>query len=468
MIAPVRDKACLVTIRHFTGNGGMLSLVAISTALLLQSCFSLFSSENCLIYKESFMHKTILQKAAEEENWRIFLTYKTEKQHLSATEEKELCHFIEKKAYLPLCQAWENGQFPSTLPVRRIINKEGTQKKRIVYSFEGDEGIFLKFISFWLYRYDSLFCDNCYAFRRGIGAKTAISRLRSDKRVKTGYCLKVDISNYFNSIDVGKLLAGLDFLKKEDIPLYQLFEKILLEEQVRDGRRILREKHGVMAGTPFSPFLANLYLRDTDYFFCRENVLYLRYSDDILLFADSPQELSLRQKQLVQQLSDLGLTLNPDKLRIYQPNEALEFLGFCYRNGEIDLSAHTIAKTKARIRRKSEALRRWQREKGLSGEKAAIGFIRAMNRKFFGNAPSADTELPEATGHDAFTWNRWFFSNLTVDTGLRELDAYMQEYVRYTVTGRHYKGNYRIRYETMKKWGYRSLVHEFWNWKQNS
>lgn len=43
LIAPVKDKACLKTIWHFAGNGGMLSLVAISTALLLQSCFSLFS-----------------------------------------------------------------------------------------------------------------------------------------------------------------------------------------------------------------------------------------------------------------------------------------------------------------------------------------------------------------------------------------------------------------------------------------
>ncbi|MDE6063321.1 MAG: hypothetical protein K2G20_01860, partial [Lachnospiraceae bacterium] len=196
--------------------------------------------------------------------------------------------------------------------------------------------------------------------------------------------------------------------------------------------------------------------------FPKEGIFYFRYSDDILLFADNLQELARRQEQLNQQLSDLDLALNPDKLRVYKPGEALEFLGFCYRNGEIDLSDHTIAKTKSKIKRKSEALRRWPREKNLSGEKAAIGFVRAMNRKFFGNTASEDTRWED------FTWNRWFFSNLTVDTGLREIDAYMQEYIRYTVTGRHYKGNYRIRYETMKKWGYRSLVHEFWNWKQNS
>ena len=38
----------------------------------------------------------------------------------------------------------------------------------------------------------------------------------------------------------------------------------------------------------------------------------------------------------------------------------------------------------------------------------------------------------------------------------------MQEYIRYIITGRHYKGNYRITYEQMKEWGYRSLVHEYY------
>ena len=118
----------------------------------------------------------------------------------------------------------------------------------------------------------------------------------------------------------------------------------------------------------------------------------------------------------------------------------------------------TVKKTKAKIRRKAEALRRWQRKKGLSGEKAAIGLIRAMNQKFYGRRD------PEAEGleESAFTWSRWFFPNLTLDDGLREIDAYLQEYIRYAVTGRHYKGNYRIRYEQLKDWGYRSLVHEFY------
>ena len=66
---------------------------------------------------------------------------------------------------------------------------------------------------------------------------------------------------------------------------------------------------------------------------------------------------------------------------------------------------------------------------------------------------------------DEFTWCRWFFPNITTDVSLKEIDEYMQQYIRYIITGRHYKGNYRITYKQLKEWGYRSLVHEYYKYK---
>ena len=430
------------------------------------------------------MNQTMIEIAAKEENWHAFLQYKLDRQHLSCQEEKELRDFIERKAYLPICELWKQHKCPASLPVKKTINKMGTRKKRIVYTFPGDEGIFLKFIAFHLFRYDSLFCHNCYAFRREFGVQNAIRRIRSTSGLGEKYCLKVDISNDFNSIDVNILISQLAFLKEKDFDLFFLFSNILGNEYVIENGRIISEVHGAMAGTPISPFFANIYLRNVDFYFEQRKVPYFRYSDDILLFADNLEALTALQTELYQKIADLKLTINPDKVHISAPGEVWEFLGFCYRNGDIDLSDTTIRKTKAKIKRKADALRRWQRNKGLSGEKAAIGLIRAMNRKFFGNSSYvedknsaltdknsalADKNLALADDVDTsehnikdFTWSRWFFPNLTVDTGLRTIDAYLQEYIRYTVTGRHYKGNYRIRYDTLKKWGYRSLVHEYY------
>lgn len=415
------------------------------------------------------MKTTILQEAAREESWYAFLQYKLDKQHLGRQEEAEIRDFIERRAYLPLCELWKQEKFPSDYPLKRLVNKQGTRKKRVVYSFPGDEGIMLKFIAFHLFRYDSFFCDNCYAFRREFGVKDAIRRIRYTPSLSEKYCLKVDIRNYFNSIDVDILLSRLDFLKESDMPLYLLFSRILLEERARENGKIVRESQGAMAGTPISPFFANVYLREVDCYFKEKNVLYFRYSDDILLFADTLEELELLQKELYEKVASLKLSLNTDKVRLSYPGEVWDFLGFCYRNGEIDLSDATLRKMKAKIKRKSDALRRWQRSKGLSGDKAAIGLIRAMNRKFYGKGISTRHPEDENSSADScrdFTWSRWFFPNLTTDKGLKTIDTYLTEYIRYTVTGRHYKGNYRIRYETLKEWGYRSLVHEYYEFRK--
>ena len=409
------------------------------------------------------MQETIMEAAGNEENWQAFLEYKLEKQHLNREEEQQIREFIERKAYLPLCALWEEQAYPANYPKKRIVNKQGSQKKRIVYTFADDEGIFLKFIAFHLFRYDEIFCDNCYAFRREFGVWDAMSRIRSMPSLQNKYCLKVDIRNYFNSIDIDLLLDKLLFLKEKDVPLYSLFSRILRENHVEENGNIIVEQHGAMAGTPISPFFANIYLKDVDEYFKNNNIPYFRYSDDIILFADNMDELIQLQNQLYAQLSALKLTINQEKQHISKPGEVWEFLGFCYRNGEIDLSDSTIRKMKAKIKRKADALRRWQRQKGLSSEKAAIGFIRAMNHKFYGSNSNASDCLDAPLEHNDFTWSRWFFPNLTTDAGLRIIDDYLQEYIRYTVTGRHYKGNYRIRYETLKEWGYRSLVHEYYN-----
>lgn len=79
-----------------------------------------------------------------------------------------------------------------------------------------------------------------------------------------------------------------------------------------------------MAGIPVSSFFANIYLSDTDWEVERQQVLYFRYSDDILLFAGSREELADLQRQLCQALDEHKLALNPQKLHVSASGR-----GFC-------------------------------------------------------------------------------------------------------------------------------------------
>lgn len=393
----------------------------------------------------------ILSSLYSEEVWQEFLQYKTEKQHISKTEQKKLAEYIRGGRYLPALDAMKELKYRCPVPVKKEINKGGVSKKRVVYSFPEDFSNVLKVIAWQLYKYDDLFADNCYAFRRNHGVRDAMKRILRTKEISSKYCLKVDISNYFNSIDVPLLLKKLGFLMGEDASLYGLFKNMLSADEAWENGQLITEKRGAMAGTPVSPFFANVYLMDVDRYFEERGVLYFRYSDDILIFANSLEELQEYRQILYHKIEEHQLKLNPAKVHVSAPGEPWEFLGFCYDHGEIDLSANTIQKMKDKIRRKAKALRRWQSRKGLTGEKAAKGFIKAMNHKFFDSGDGTE-----------FSWSRWFFPNLTTHRGLREIDCYMQQYIRYCVTGRHYKGNFRVPYEQLKEWGYRNLVHEFY------
>lgn len=402
---------------------------------------------------------SVIESINNHSQWLDFLLYKKNNDSLTNSEEKALKEFIEGRRYEYYYSMIKKNKFPADFPHKMTVNKEGTDKKRIVYSFDGEENMVFKFIAFNLYRFDEMFRKSCYSFRRGYGVKDAIGRFKGNKSFASKYCFKADISNYFNSVDVELLIGKMSFVKDRDIELFNLFEKILREDRVYDNGDIITENHGAMAGMPCSPFFANVYLADVDKFFEERKVPYFRYSDDILMFADTEAELNELMERFHEKIRENRLTINTSKVTITKPFEPFEFLGFSYDNGTIDLSANTMRKLKAKIKRKSDALRRWQRSKGLTSDKAAIGFINAMNRKFYGGSSMEWNE-------DDFTWCRWFFPNITTDKSLKEIDEYMQEYIRYIVTGRHYKGNYRITYEQLKSWGYKSLVHEYYRWKK--
>ena len=71
------------------------------------------------------------------------------------------------------------------------------------------------------------------------------------------------------------------------------------------------------------------------------------------------------------------------------------------------------------------------------------------------------TEMGE---DNEFCWKRWYFTFVTSTKRFRIIDDYMQEYLRYLYSGRHYKGNYKITYEMLKKIGYRNLVNEYYKY----
>ena len=393
---------------------------------------------------------SLLDQLSRRECWEKFYEYKTSLAFPKAFA-AELRDFIDGEGYLPVCRSIEAGE-PFPLPRKSVISKMTSGKKRVVYTYPRAENTVLKLLTWLLLRRcDGIFEDNLYSFRPGRTAKDAVRALRAVPGLGEMWAYKADVSNYFNSIPVEKLLPMLAEALGEDGRLYGFLSALLGEERALSGRETVREQKGIMAGTPLSAFYANLYLRELDRHFARRGVPYARYSDDIILFAPDRAGAEALAGEVRTILTEHGLGLNPAKEELFDPAEGWTFLGFRCRGDTVDIAPASLEKIKGKMRRKSRALMRWRQRGGYGGEKAAAAFIRVFNRKLLESPPDND-----------LSWSRWFFPLLTTADSLRVIDRYAQDCLRWLVSGKRTKGRYDVRYEDLKRLGYRSLVHEYY------
>ena len=71
------------------------------------------------------------------------------------------------------------------------------------------EHMVLRLFANLLHKYDHLLSDNLYSFRYEGGVQRAITRMRMIEDVGSKYAYKVDIMNYFNTVDRDKMLSTL-------------------------------------------------------------------------------------------------------------------------------------------------------------------------------------------------------------------------------------------------------------------
>lgn len=380
--------------------------------------------------------------------WCDFYSYVCEKGSWTKEEQAELKDVIDSRKYVPAVERLLAGE-PFDPPTKHLISKTNSSKKRAVYSFSYLETLILKILARKLHEYDYLFSDNLYSFRTNHNPQNAFLHLTRPGAADGKFSYKVDISNYFNSIPVDEMLRIIRG-RIDDEALCTFFERLLTIPYVRWEEELICETKGIMAGNPVAAFLANLYLADVDENF--EGCLYARYSDDIILFADSEEERDRLAERLKALIRQKGLEINSDKEIKTGPHDPWTFLGITRHNGVSDISKVSIDKLKGKLHRKARAIERWKRHKGATPEQAVKAYIKAVNRKLYDNKKS--TEL---------TWVRWYFPLINTDTGLRELDHYIQSCIRYVAYGNYGKKSFNFKYDDMKALGYRSLVHEYYN-----
>ena len=153
--------------------------------------------------------------------------------------------------------------------------------------------------------------------------------------------IDIDIEGFFDNLDHDLLMRDLAG-HVSDKRVLRLIGKYLRAGVLEDGR-VRRGAKGAPQGGPLSPLLANLYLDRLDWEMESRGLSFVRYADDITVYARSARSAERNYGRLVEWIEKhLKLRINRDKSGIRSPEEG-NFLGFTIGpGGEIGMAAKSV------------------------------------------------------------------------------------------------------------------------------
>ena len=159
---------------------------------------------------------------------------------------------------------------------------------------------------------------NNFAFLPRRGVKQAIEKVKYFYERGFHVALKIDIKDFFGSIDRQHLLNELVFpVLAPDVSLNGILIEALTQEAElgevaveHHGLFTLKDK-GIPQGSALSPLLANIYLANFDRIMSKRGYKMVRYADDIVIMSKDIKAARAAHKVCEDELFSLGLLIHP-------------------------------------------------------------------------------------------------------------------------------------------------------------
>lgn len=315
------------------------------------------------------------------------------------------------------------------------IPKEDGINKRDIYIFNDEDSIIQKVINKILYKFYDTRVNSCvFSYRKGIRTFNAAKHIQ-DNLVRTDSIgVKLDISNYFMNIKQSVIMETIEDLI-DDTEGKELMKSLFQLHHCYTKEGEEEKELGIMPGSAISSFLANYILRGLDSYLENNTEVYARYSDDLIVFVKTEEELTRVLCRTTEILATLGLEINPKKVKRFESDETIDFLGLKINEQSIDISDSTFKGTKRLVKQICTAERRLceiqKHNKSKSHLKRAINKI---NKILYKTILSGEIE------HKSGRMN-YIFSNITTYETLQQLDFYINDSLRFVYTGKHNKAN---------------------------
>lgn len=339
-------------------------------------------------------------------------------------------------------------------PTRVLIPKVDSNKFREIFMFNTENSYILKVINEIIYRnFNHILNANVFSYKEYTKTSDGAKHIQKALSNTKAYGVKLDISNYFQSVNKETIYKAIDSLI-EDEKGKRLIKGIFNLNGFYDNYDNpipVKEYLGIVPGSALSSFLANYILLDIDNYLESNTIRYARYSDDLIFFVDSKEKAEKILKALIIKLSKKGLSLNPDKIEEFGYRPSVIFLGFNITPQSIDLSARSYNKIKKEIKH-TITISKNEKYRSLSKEQQLKQLIYHIN-KYLYNVSLFNKK------HTSIL--QYAFINVTSVQGLINLDYYIKDRLRQFFTGKNNKSNItKCSNELLDKCGYKPI--KYW------
>ncbi|MFB7777342.1 RNA-directed DNA polymerase [Streptomyces bauhiniae] len=163
-------------------------------------------------------------------------------------------------------------------------------------------------------------------------------RMRSVGLVHRDASLRIastDVSSFYEHVDIEKLIDDLHAVTPDIWTLTRLGRFLVNFQEINHA-------WGLPQGSDASGILANLYLSPVDEYLKKNNLRFVRYSDDMMIFHPEWNALRDALAGINRILRSRRLSASSSKTRIWEPKEAREFLDDTYKTAlsyDISISA---------------------------------------------------------------------------------------------------------------------------------
>lgn len=249
-------------------------------------------------------------------------------------------------------------------------------KRRHIHKASVDDRIVHHLLYKYLYNiFDKTFIYDSYSCRIDKGTHRAVRRLEVfSRKLSKNYTqdfwgLKLDIKQFFASVD-HQILLNLIRREVKDEKIIRLIENVINSFNL--GSEPLK---GIPLGNLTSQIFANIYLNELDQFVKHELKVkyYLRYADDFVILNPDPQYINMLKIFLDQ---NLKLELHQDKIIFRKLTWGIDFCGY------ILLPKYTLPRTKTKRRIIKKVL--WG-DIGVQGLSSYLGYFSHANAYNIGN-----------------------------------------------------------------------------------